>query len=65
MVQEVLSGVNINTKIFREVIPCCLIDGYKRFGGIYCLHLQGTIRWGRGTLKMETVRHSKMLTNIY
>jgi hypothetical protein len=24
------------------VISCSLVDGYQRFGGTYCLHLQGS-----------------------
>jgi hypothetical protein len=27
--------------VFWGVIPCNLVDIYRRFGGTYCLHLQG------------------------
>jgi hypothetical protein len=28
-------------RIVQIVAPCSLVEGYKHFGGTYCLHLQG------------------------
>jgi hypothetical protein len=40
---EVFTAVNIMTVIFLVMTPCNLVDGFKLFGGTYCLHLQGTL----------------------
>jgi hypothetical protein len=31
---------SVQIAVFLVVIPCSLVDGYRRFGGIYCLHFQ-------------------------
>jgi hypothetical protein len=27
--------------VFATVAPCSLVEGFRRFGGAYCLHYQG------------------------
>jgi hypothetical protein len=31
---------NINIRVFLELMPCSLLDGYQRFGGPCCLHIK-------------------------
>jgi hypothetical protein len=38
---EVLTSVNMSVLVFWVVTPCGLLSRYQRFGGTYCLHLQG------------------------
>jgi hypothetical protein len=38
---EVLMAVRMTVLFFWVVTPCGLINRYRRFGGTYCLHLQG------------------------
>jgi hypothetical protein len=40
---EVLTAVKMSMLVFWVVTPCELVDRHQRFGGAYCLHLQG---WG-------------------
>jgi hypothetical protein len=46
---EAFTAVKIQVEVFRVVTPCSVVVGYQRFGGPYCLHLQGII------LKMRTI----------
>jgi hypothetical protein len=53
---EVLSAVTMKRTIFWDVTLCSPVDVHQRFGGTYCLHLQGqkvsTARsrwWAEGT----------------
>ena len=44
-----LLGVDSNrkeTQAFRRMMLCRVLNGYRRFGAVYCLHLQGTISVG-------------------
>jgi hypothetical protein len=41
MGSEVLTAVKMSLLGFRIVMPCGLVGRYQRFGGKYCLHLQG------------------------
>jgi hypothetical protein len=38
---EVFTAVKIQIEVFWVVTPCSVVLGYRRFGGPYCLHLQG------------------------
>jgi hypothetical protein len=38
---EVLTAVSMETAVFWVVAPCRLVQVYRRFRGLYCLHLQG------------------------
>jgi hypothetical protein len=38
---EVFTAVKISMLVFWVVTPCGFVGRYKRFGGIYCIHLQG------------------------
>jgi hypothetical protein len=51
----VLTAANIIISIFQYVMLFSLLDGCPRFGGTCCLH----------TLKMEAVRPSETLLDIY
>lgn len=33
-------GVTMKGKIFYDMTPCRLVEIYRFFGGIFCLHLQ-------------------------
>jgi hypothetical protein len=49
---EIFTAMKIWIVVFWVVTLCSLGDGYQRFGGVYRLHLQGTI-------KMEAILSSK------
>jgi hypothetical protein len=56
--------------VFCILTPCSLLEIYKYFGGMCCLHLQSSkdfesvdISSHSSTLKMETHNSSKMLIN--
>lgn len=34
---------NYQVEGFRVLTPCSAVEEYQRFGGIYCLHLQGEV----------------------
>lgn len=38
---EVLTAVNMSMLIVYAVTPCGLVGADKRFGGRFCLHVQG------------------------
>jgi hypothetical protein len=38
---EAFTAVIFQAEVFWVVTPCSVIVGYHRFGGSYCLHLQG------------------------
>jgi hypothetical protein len=38
------SNLTDRVEDFWVVIPCTVAVGYQRFGGPYCLHLQGDMR---------------------
>jgi hypothetical protein len=38
---KVRTADSMKGTIFWDVAPCSLIEFYRRFGGISCLHLQG------------------------
>jgi hypothetical protein len=38
---EVLIAVTTKSSIFRDVMPCSLVEVYRWFIGKYCLQLQG------------------------
>ena len=40
---KVSSMLKIHAVISWGMGPCCLIYGYRRFGGIYCCRLQGRV----------------------
>jgi hypothetical protein len=40
MIFEVRTAVNINGLVLWYVMPCCLVEGYQRLEGMYCLRLQ-------------------------
>jgi hypothetical protein len=40
MKNEVFAAVKISTVVLWVMIPCRLVGGCQRFGGIYCLRLQ-------------------------
>jgi hypothetical protein len=42
---QVLTVVGMSMTVFWDVAPCSLVYVYKRFGGAYCPHHQGTF-WG-------------------
>jgi hypothetical protein len=45
---EVLTAVIMKSTIFWDITPCSLLRVNRRFGGTYCLHLQGRrISWAR------------------
>jgi hypothetical protein len=55
--------------IFWDVTPCSLVEVHGRFGGTYCLHIQGRSVsqgsnqqevGGKQTFKMEAVSSSEM-----
>lgn len=39
---EILTTVHISMVVFWVAMPYGLVHGYQRFGGTYCLHLQGS-----------------------
>jgi hypothetical protein len=41
---QVLSAPSMKVTVFWDVVPCCLIQTDRRFGGVYCLHHQGDAR---------------------
>jgi hypothetical protein len=47
--------IAIKMIMFWAVTPCGLVDRYQRFGGKYCLHLQGW-RWKQRRLVFLTLR---------
>jgi hypothetical protein len=38
---EVLAAVSTKMAVFWVVVPCSLVEVYRRFGGPCCLHHQG------------------------
>jgi hypothetical protein len=46
---QVLTAVKMSILVIGVVTPCVLVGGYRRFGGTYCLHLQGGVN-------MEAIR---------
>jgi hypothetical protein len=42
---EVLTDVKMSTLVFSVVTSCGLVYRYQRFGGKFCLHLQGWRNW--------------------
>jgi hypothetical protein len=38
---EVFTAVVMKSTIFGDITPCTLLSDNRRFGGTYCLHLQG------------------------
>jgi hypothetical protein len=38
---EVLTAVKMSMLFFWVITPCGLASRYQRFGGTYCVHLQG------------------------
>jgi len=44
MRSQVLTAVIMKNALFCDVMPYNMVEIYQRFGGIYCLYLQG-IRW--------------------
>jgi hypothetical protein len=53
---ELLLVMKLSLLVFWVVMPCGLAGRYKRFGGIYCLHLQSM---------MEAVCSSERNVGIY
>jgi hypothetical protein len=45
----VLMALNVTVAVFWDVTPSSLIDGYKCYGGIYCLHIH-LLPWRRSRL---------------
>jgi hypothetical protein len=52
---KVPARVKIHAVISLGVAPCCLIHGYRCFGGVYCCHLQDRILLKSAGLKRFTV----------
>jgi hypothetical protein len=44
---ELFTAMKTHVEVFRVVTPCSGVVGYQRFGGGYCLHLQGEV-WCSG-----------------
>jgi hypothetical protein len=60
----VITAVKMSLMVFWAVTPCGIVDRYRRFGGTYCLQLQGkTYKTSR--LKMEAVCSSETLVSTY
>jgi hypothetical protein len=38
---EILAAVITKSTVFWNVMPCSLVDVYRRFEGTYCLQIQG------------------------
>jgi hypothetical protein len=45
--------------VFWVVTPCSLVDGYRRFGGTYCLYLLFS------SLMIETISALETMITIY
>jgi len=43
---EGIHGGESPIPVFWVVAPCSMVAGYQRFGGPYCLHLQGEVKMG-------------------
>jgi hypothetical protein len=49
--------------ILHAWTPCCLVDGWQRFGGIYCLHYQDNA--DGGVLYNTRMRYSVLYRQVY
>jgi hypothetical protein len=38
---QVLTAASMKMTVLWDVVPCSLVEVYRRFGGAYCLHHQG------------------------
>jgi hypothetical protein len=47
---KVFTTVKILVEVFWVVTPCSVVVGYQRFGGPFCLHLQGEVEDGGSTI---------------
>jgi hypothetical protein len=56
--------VHIKVKIFGDVIPYSLLDGYHRFGGTFHFHFK-QVRIFSSILKMETTCISETSVPVY
>jgi hypothetical protein len=47
---EVFTAASMKLTIFWDVAPCILVEVYRRFTGVYCLHHQADLsdEGGRG-----------------
>jgi hypothetical protein len=51
---EVFTAMKMPMLIFWVVTPCELVGRYQRFGGTYCLHLEGYIQINTKTKRRKT-----------
>jgi hypothetical protein len=51
----------ITITVFCDMTPCCVVYGYQRFGGTYCLHFRG--RPASITLNMKAAGASETLVS--
>jgi hypothetical protein len=52
---EVLTAVNIQVEVFWVVMPCSVVVGHQRFGGMCCLHLHGEMKMEAAAWTSETL----------
>jgi hypothetical protein len=57
---QVLTAVSIKMTVFWYVVPCSLVEVYRRLRCAYCLHRQGKI-----ALMMDVASTSEISVNFY
>jgi hypothetical protein len=55
---QVLKAANMKITVFWDVSVCCLVDVYRRLGGVHCLHHQIPVMCCAG---LHNVKNSKSL----
>jgi hypothetical protein len=76
-IAKLLWGFDILTAVTipRDVLPCSLVECYRKFGGAYCLHEESMNKPSKKlllasssssfTLKIEAVHSSEMMVDFY
>jgi hypothetical protein len=67
---QVFMLASMKITVFWDVAPCSLVEVYRRFGGAYCLQLQGDVKAVGKLLPEYTAQHprrqpSSMYNSVY